>query len=188
MQSKKILVLRNYTIEPVFNELKHKFKVKNINISFDFSSYDSALPEILKMNSAKLVSYDSILIFFSIEAMLSDKKKNESNQSVKNYKKIILEIIYHLKKSGVKNIVLFYFFNKKFLKFSINKKNIEKFYLDINKNNRINIQIFNLIKDNSFSMNKLYDLLIIKNNLQGEVSRSNIFHIGDVNAFNKFNK
>ncbi len=159
MQSKKILVLRNYTIEPVFNELKHKFKVKNINISFDFSSYDSALPEILKMNSAKLVSYDSILIFFSIEAMLSDKKKNESNQSVKNYKKLILEIIYHLKKSGVKNIVLFYFFNKKFLKFSINKKNIEKFYLDINKNNRINIQIFNLIKEINFFLptDKIFD-------------------------------
>ncbi len=52
----------------------------------------------------------------------------------------------------------------------------------------LNPIIFNLIKDNSFSMNKLYDLLIIKNNLQGEVSRSNIFHIGDVNAFNKFNK
>ena len=83
MQSKKILVLRNYTI-PVFNELKNKFKVKNINISFDFSSYDSALPEILKMNNAKLVSYDSIFIFFSIEAMLSVKKKNESNQSVKS--------------------------------------------------------------------------------------------------------
>ncbi len=159
MQSKKILVLRNYTIEPVFNELKHKFKVKNINISFDFSSYDSALPEILKMNSAKLVSYDSILIFFSIEAMLSDKKKNESNQSVKNYKKLILEIIYHLKKSGVENIVLFYFFNKKFLKFSINKKNIEKFYLDINKNNRINIQIFNLTKEINFFLptDKIFD-------------------------------
>tara|TARA_X000001036_G_scaffold247734_1_gene230932 strand:- start:2137 stop:3783 length:1647 start_codon:yes stop_codon:yes gene_type:complete len=159
MQSKKILVLRNYTIEPVFNELKNKFKVKNINISFDFSSYDSALPEILKMNSAKLVSYDSIFIFFSIEAMLSVKKKNESNQSVKNYKKLILEIIYHLKKSGVENIVLFYFFNKKFLKFSINKKNIEKFYLDINKNNRINIQIFNLTKEINFFLptDKIFD-------------------------------
>ena len=159
MQSKKILILRNYTIEPVFNELKHKFKVKNINISFDFSSYDSALPEILKMNSAKLVSYDSIFIFFSIEAMLSVKKKNESNQSVKNYKKLILEIIYHLKKSGVENIVLFYFFNKKFLKFSINKKNIEKFYLDINKNNRINIQIFNLTKEINFFLptDKIFD-------------------------------
>ena len=159
MQSKKILVLRNYTIEPVFNELKNKFKVKNINISFDFSSYDSALPEILKMNSAKLVSYDSIFIFFSIEAMLSVKKKNESNQSVKNYKKLILEIIYHLKKSGVENIVLFYFFNNKFLKFSINKKKIEKFYLDINKNNRINIQIFNLTKEINFFLptDKIFD-------------------------------
>lgn len=147
MQSRKILVLRNYTIEPVFNELRHKFKVKNINMSFDFSSYDSALPELLKMNNSKLLSYDSILIFFSIEAYLLNKKKKDLDQSIKNYKKLILEIINHLKKSRVKNIILFYFFNKKLLKFTINKKKFERLFLDIKKNNKVKVEIFNLIKE-----------------------------------------
>ena len=50
----------------------------------------------------------------------------------------------------------------------------------------INPLVFNLIKDNSFSLNKLYDLLIAKNNLQGELSHSSIAHIGDINSFNQF--
>jgi len=50
----------------------------------------------------------------------------------------------------------------------------------------INPVVFDLIKDNSFSINKLYDLLIAKHNLQGELSYSSIAHIGDINAFNQF--
>ena len=50
----------------------------------------------------------------------------------------------------------------------------------------INPIVFNLIKEVSFSLNKLWDLLIAKDNLQGEISNSNIAHIGDINAFNQF--
>ncbi len=50
----------------------------------------------------------------------------------------------------------------------------------------INPIIFKLIKEESFSLNKLWDLLIAKDNLRGEISRSNIAHIGDINAFNQF--
>ena len=50
----------------------------------------------------------------------------------------------------------------------------------------INPIIFKLIKEVSFSLNKLWDLLIDKDNLQGEISSSNIAHIGDINAFNQF--
>ena len=50
----------------------------------------------------------------------------------------------------------------------------------------INPVVFDLIKDSSFSINKLYDLLIAKHNLQGELSYSRIAHIGDINAFNQF--
>ena len=49
----------------------------------------------------------------------------------------------------------------------------------------INPVVFNSIKDNSFSINKLYDLLIAKHNLQGELLYSSITHIGDINAFNQ---
>ena len=50
----------------------------------------------------------------------------------------------------------------------------------------INPIVFELIKDVSFSLNKLWDFLIAKNNLQGEICYSKIAHIGDINAFNQF--
>ena len=50
----------------------------------------------------------------------------------------------------------------------------------------INPIVFKLIEDISFSLNKLWDLLIAKGNLQGEISHSKIAHIGDMNAFNQF--
>ena len=50
----------------------------------------------------------------------------------------------------------------------------------------INPIVFKLIEGVSFSLNKLWDLLIDKDNLLGEISSSNIAHIGDINAFNKF--
>ena len=50
----------------------------------------------------------------------------------------------------------------------------------------INPVVFKLIEEVSFSLNKLWDLLIAGNNLQGEISHSNIAHIGDINASNHF--
>ena len=50
----------------------------------------------------------------------------------------------------------------------------------------INPKVFKLIDEVSFSLNKLWDLLIVKDILQGEISSSNIAHIGDINAFNQF--
>ncbi len=50
----------------------------------------------------------------------------------------------------------------------------------------INPIVFNLIEEESFSLNKLWDLLIARDNLQGEISHSKIAHIGDINAFNQF--
>ena len=50
----------------------------------------------------------------------------------------------------------------------------------------INPIIFNLIDDMSFSLNKLWDLLITRGSLYGEVSYSKIIHIGDINAFDQF--
>ena len=50
----------------------------------------------------------------------------------------------------------------------------------------INPIVFNLIKEESFSLNKLWDLLIATDNLQGEICTSKIAHIGDIKAFNQF--
>ena len=143
MSAKKILVLRNYTLEPIFNELKHKFKIKNIKISFDFSSYDSALPEILKMNNNKLQNYEAAFIFFSVENILLNKKENEIKQSVKNYQNLLENTINHLNKIGLKNIFIFYFLNNKFLKFKINTNKIYKLFKNI-KIKYNSVKLFNL--------------------------------------------
>ena len=50
----------------------------------------------------------------------------------------------------------------------------------------INPCIFKLIKEKSFSLNVLWDLLIDNKNLEGKISNSKITHIGDINAFNEF--
>ena len=51
----------------------------------------------------------------------------------------------------------------------------------------INPSIFKLTEEKSFSLNKLWDLLIANKKLQGKIIYSNIVHIGDINAFNQFN-
>ncbi len=50
----------------------------------------------------------------------------------------------------------------------------------------INHIVFDSINDISFSLNKLWDLLIARDSLQGKILESNIAHIGDINAFNQF--
>ena len=50
----------------------------------------------------------------------------------------------------------------------------------------INPIVFNLMEEESFSLNKLWDLLILRENLHAEISNSKIAHIGDIKAFNQF--
>jgi MurNAc alpha-1-phosphate uridylyltransferase len=50
----------------------------------------------------------------------------------------------------------------------------------------INPIVFKLIEEVYFSLNQLWDLLIAKDTLRGEISNSKIAHIGDINAFNQF--
>ena len=50
----------------------------------------------------------------------------------------------------------------------------------------INPHIFNLVDERCFSLNLLWDLLIINKKLEGKIVYSNIVHIGDINAFNQF--
>ena len=50
----------------------------------------------------------------------------------------------------------------------------------------INPIVFKLIEEVYFSLNQLWDLLIAKHTLQGEICHSKIAHIGDINAFNQF--
>ena len=163
MQSKKILILRNYTLEPIFNELKLKFEKKNFKVFFDYSSYDGALPDLLKIKNSKLTEYDAVLIFFSIESMLL--KDGNPTKSFSNYKLLILDTIKYLKNFGIKNIQLFFFFNKQLVKKSLNEGQIDKFFLNIKRSD--NLQVFNMSNEiNLFTSSKnIFDIRFWKSSM-----------------------
>lgn len=163
MQSKKILILRNYTLEPIFNELKLKFEKKNFKVFFDYSSYDGALPDLLKIKNSKLTEYDAVLIFFSIESMLLND--SDPTKSFSNYKLLILDTIKYLKNFGIKNIQLFFFFNKQLVKKSLNEKQIDKFFFNIKR--RENLQVFNISNEINFftSSKNIFDIRFWKSSM-----------------------
>ena len=49
----------------------------------------------------------------------------------------------------------------------------------------VNPNIFSQIKQDSFSMNLLWDILIKYNQLQGQITNSIVTHIGDINSYNE---
>ena len=72
--------------------------------------------------------------------------------------------------------------NSKVTRWKKNEQNLYYSGLQI-----INPNIFNLIKEQSFSLNKLWDILIANQKLKGSIIESKVVHIGDINAFNKIN-
>ena len=49
----------------------------------------------------------------------------------------------------------------------------------------VNPKIFSQIKQDSFSMNLLWDILIKHNQLQGQITNSVVTHIGDIDSYNE---
>lgn len=52
----------------------------------------------------------------------------------------------------------------------------------------INLEVFNNIEENKFSLNTVWNSLIQKNLLMGQLMSSNWFHVGDTQGLNIFNK
>ena len=52
----------------------------------------------------------------------------------------------------------------------------------------INLEVFNNIEENKFSLNTVWNSLIQKNSLMGQLMSSNWFHVGDTRGLNIFNK
>ena len=133
MQKKKFLILRNYTIEPVFNEIEDKFQNKGIKAKFDYSSYDSALPELLRMTSKKLKEYDGILIFLSFESFVSNIHKKKIKDSFLLFKNLIEEISKQLRVNKIENINWFILSHQKFITHKINNNKVQSQILKLKK-------------------------------------------------------
>jgi FkbH-like protein len=151
--NKKILVLRNFTVEPILNELEDKFLKKNIKCKFDISTYDSSIAEILKIKKEKIIQYDCVIVLFSFETFLQQLKN--SGEALKNFKKLIFDLIQILAEKKFKNVNLFYFFSNELIKLSSKKNSFINNTLDeISKIKKKNINIFNLIKEINLFDNK----------------------------------
>ncbi len=144
MQKKNFLILRNYTVEPIFNEIKHRFKDKNYSVNFKFSSYDSAYPDLLKIQDKKLKKYDGIIIFFSFESFFKGNNKQNLKDVVNNFTETIQNIIFFLQNKGIKNIYFFYFTSNTIIKKYYKKSILKKVKNNFSKLSSTNIKIFNL--------------------------------------------
>ena len=87
---KKILVLRNFTVEPTLNELEDKLLKKNIKCKFDISTYDSSINEVLKFKKKKIDEYNAVLALFSLELFI--QKQKNLDIALKNFKKSIFDL------------------------------------------------------------------------------------------------
>ena len=77
MNKIKILMARNFTLEPLIDEIQEKLKKKNIKAEFMFSGYEDSVAEFLNKES-KFYKFkpDLILIFYILDVFLGKKIKS----------------------------------------------------------------------------------------------------------------
>ncbi len=179
---KKIIINTHYLHKEIKYFIKKNFSRININLIFE--------PELLNTGGG----IKNALNYFNNKNFLvtnSDILWTENNEfDVTNFIK---------KYDEVKACKLLIVENKKF-------KGLKKKEGDFNLENNlikrwkktdpcfyysglqiINPSIFNLIKENSFSINLLWDILIKYEKLEGKICNSFVTHIGDISSYKNFN-
>lgn len=147
MQKKRFLILRNYTVEPIFDELKYRLENKNFNIDFHYSSYDSAFPDLLKINDDKLKRFDGTLIFFSLESFFKNKKTGKSEVIINHFLNSVKNIISYLKNKNVNNVYFFYFTSNKLIEKYFIKSILKKIKKQFSQLVSNNVKVFNLSEE-----------------------------------------
>ena len=179
---KKIIINTHYLHEKIKHCIEQYYSNRNVILSYE--------PLLLNTgggikNALNFLDKNNFIVTNS-DILWREENTNDVLKFIKNYQKVEtckLLLATDNNFEGLKKAEGDFKFENGLLK-RWNKNDPKLFYTGLQIINPI---IFNLIEDSSFSMNKLYDLLIIKNNLKGELSHSNIAHIGDKNAFNQFN-
>tara|TARA_B100000965_G_scaffold405950_1_gene442109 strand:+ start:3301 stop:4968 length:1668 start_codon:yes stop_codon:yes gene_type:complete len=132
MNKIKILIARNFTVEPLIDEIQDKLKKKNIKAQFMFSGYEDSVSEFLNKKSVFYkFNPDLVLVFYVLDTFLGSKKRsaNIKNLIKKSVLNNINTIVSKVKENTQSNIGIFSLVdpieieNKKFkdLKLSINK-------------------------------------------------------------------
>lgn len=143
MKKDKFLVLRNFTVEPIFSEVEEKLINKKIKPIFEISGYENAYLSLLN-SKKKLDEYKGCILILSIDSFFQGKKRINTKiikQEIKNQYENIIDILI---KKKIKNIFVFYF--SKSLFYNINLLQLNKKLEDISKKYR-NIKIIELCKE-----------------------------------------
>ena len=179
----KIVINTHYLHNEIKIFVEKKFSNNNINLIFE--------PELLNTGGGikNALSYfgEKNFLVTNSDILWNDDNRKDINDFIFEYQKIKfckLLLVENKKFKGLK---------KKEGDFKLEKDLISRWekndpHLYFSGLQIINPNIFSQIKQYSFSMNLLWDILIKYNQLQGKISNSIVTHIGDINAYNEIKK
>ena len=176
----KIVINTHYLHNEIKIFVEKKFSNNNINLIFE--------PELLNTGGGikNALSYfgEKNFLVTNSDILWNDDNRKDINDFISEYQKIKfckLLLAENKKFKGLK---------KKEGDFKLENNLISRWekndpYLYFSGLQIINPNIFSQIKQYSFSMNLLWDILIKNNQLQGQISNSVVTHIGDINSYNE---
>ena len=177
---KKIVINTHYLHDQIKTFIKEYYSDKNIQLTYE--------PILLNTgggikNALNLLENKNFLVT-NADILWKEENKKEVLNFIRNYEEI-----------ETCKLLLAKDINFKGLKKSTGDFKLENMYVKRWEKNDphlyytglqiINPRIFDLIEERSFSLNKLWDILIANKNIRGKILISNIAHIGDINAFNQ---
>jgi len=176
----KIVINTHYLHNEIKIFVEKKFSNNNINLIFE--------PELLNTGGGikNALSYfgEKNFLVTNSDILWNDDNRKDINDFIAEYQKIKfckLLLVENKKFKGLK---------KKEGDFNLENNLISRWekndpHLYFSGLQIINPNIFSQIKQYSFSMNLLWDILIKYNQLQGQISNSVVTHIGDINSYNE---
>lgn len=179
----KIVINTHYLHNEIKIFVEKKFSNNNINLIFE--------PELLNTGGGikNALSYfgEKNFLVTNSDILWNDDNRKDINDFISEYQKIKfckLLLVENKKFKGLK---------KKEGDFKLENNLISRWkkndpHLYFSGLQIINPNIFSQIKQYSFSMNLLWDILIKNNQLQGQISHSVVTHIGDINSYNQIKK
>ena len=178
---KKIVINTHYLHDQINTFIKEYYSDKNIELTFE--------PTLLNtgggIKNALSLLGDKNFIVSNSDILWKEENKKDLLNFISNYQEIktckLLLAEDNNFRGLKKSIGDFKLDNTLIKRWEKNDPHLYYTGLQI-----VNPHIFNLIEERSFSLNKLWDILIANQNLQGKILDSKIVHIGDINAFNQF--
>ena len=176
----KIVINTHYLHNEIKIFIEKKFPNKNINLIFE--------PELLNTGGGikNALSYfnDKNFLVTNSDILWNDDNVKDINNFITGYQEIKyckLLLVDNKKFKGLKKSEGDF----KLKNYLISRWKINDPHLYFSGLQIVNPKIFSQIKQDSFSMNLLWDILIKHNQLQGQITNSVVTHIGDIDSYNE---